>query len=250
MNSIPAFRRNFTLIELLVVIAIIALLAAILLPAFSQARDKAKSLACLNNLKTLGQFAAFYTLDANDYIPAANAPAADQYYYWTLRYAVYQTGGTISNNNQCLGYSGFPATMRIYCPSVTTKIYTYGGNYADNAASNQRIPFTYYSTASGATALRRVTMIPPGLCLLGDTSGIWGANPCTASGKLARDVSGDGIMDSSSSYSYNNWAPLRHGKGLNMTFIDGHSAWVGFKEWQAGLNSSGILYNSKYGDKL
>src|SRR5256714_15222551 len=56
-------RRGFTLIELLVVIAIIAILAAILFPVFAQAREKARAISCLSNMKQLGTAEQMYMQD-------------------------------------------------------------------------------------------------------------------------------------------------------------------------------------------
>ncbi|MEO7714650.1 MAG: DUF1559 domain-containing protein [Capsulimonas sp.] len=68
-------RNAFTLIELLVVIAIIAILAAILFPVFAKAREKARQISCLSNLKQIGLGMTQYTQDNDESFPIGVIPS-------------------------------------------------------------------------------------------------------------------------------------------------------------------------------
>jgi prepilin-type N-terminal cleavage/methylation domain-containing protein/prepilin-type processing-associated H-X9-DG protein len=67
-------RPGFTLIELLVVIAIIAILAAILFPVFAQAREKARGITCISNLRQMGNAFLMYAQDYDETFVALNMP--------------------------------------------------------------------------------------------------------------------------------------------------------------------------------
>ncbi len=77
-------RSAFTLIELLVVIAIIAILAAILFPVFAQAREKARAVSCLSNMKQINLSVQMYAQDYDETFVAQGEPNPSNNWGWQL----------------------------------------------------------------------------------------------------------------------------------------------------------------------
>jgi prepilin-type N-terminal cleavage/methylation domain-containing protein/prepilin-type processing-associated H-X9-DG protein len=117
-------RRAFTLIELLVVIAIIAILAAILFPVFAQAREKARAITCVSNMKQIGLATLMYIQDYDETFPYAQGN--DQAARPTAANLVdpYIKAGNLNVND--LGGNAWPETSVWVCPDGKT--YDHGGD--------------------------------------------------------------------------------------------------------------------------
>src|SRR5262245_55642050 len=155
----------FTLIELLVVVAIIAVLAAFLLPALNNARDSAKTMHCMNNLKHIGIAAIMYANDNNDVLPDTCPQFAQPFDNWMQIVSEYlkvppaplfvpRTGAVYKYPLLCPATSGNPYSADPYSGSAWAG---YATDYAMNhhvAGGSRLQPGVYWALG------RKLSKIP------------------------------------------------------------------------------------------
>ena len=205
-------KKSFTLIELLVVIAIIAILAAMLLPALSKAREKARSISCINNLKQCGLATALYADDNNGYVVyyASHAPIGKMKGLVTN---IAAWGDLFIDDNYVALHS-----KSLYCPAAQPPVWT------DSSNHNQ----TYGATVEGAA---NWCFFKYGSIALYDAGKFRGINtklltqPSDALNQMDSYNSADGGQFFMAYRPADTTMHLqaRHGDCVNMNLFDGHA---------------------------
>ena len=230
----------FTLIELLVVIAIIAILAAMLLPVLSQAKEKGQRMVCLSNLRQLQLCFHLYAVDNSDFMPpndfvydlgTMQAIPGNEGPSWCTNVAPFDanpvgiTGGLLFQYNTSLG---------IYkCPADQSTVQTPGGTLLSQPR------WRSYNLSQSVNGLAFVGQIASEIPHYSKT--IEPRSPVPANLLVFIEVHQDEITDTEFGipvavddwYAYGTWWDIpanRHNQGCDFSFGDGH---VEHWKWKA-----------------
>jgi prepilin-type N-terminal cleavage/methylation domain-containing protein/prepilin-type processing-associated H-X9-DG protein len=246
-------RSAFTLIELLVVIAIIAILAAILFPVFAQAREKARAISCMSNMKQESLGAMQYIQDCDEKYPLVHQySTGTEYKTWVFTILPYTKSLELTH---CPDSSKNPYGL-VYPPNagyVTPYVlpsYSYNATYLNpggnpmcadiDAISGGNEPYGPPISSAGLEAPSSTVLFTDTKIIGDDVGGYYpndaveapaSVGPTTTACDYPNGGWGTGSFGDDSSISDNtidgtgNFS-IRHTKGGNVAFCDGHAKWL------------------------
>jgi prepilin-type processing-associated H-X9-DG protein/prepilin-type N-terminal cleavage/methylation domain-containing protein len=212
----------FTLIESLVVIAIIAILAAMLLPALSTAKEKGRQIACLSNLKQLQTAWLVYLDDNNDRLPEDRSDrkgtgAAALAGSWIIGNAMRSTNIADIQNGTIYPHTPNVAVYR--CPSDSSKI------IGTNSPRLRSYSMDAFLNTGFADTVTRMAQIPSPVLVFVFLD-------------EHEDTIDDGMfaIERAPASRWFNLTADRHSRGANFSFADGHCTRWGWK-WPKNFQS-------------
>ena len=243
-SNLPIFaqgpaRSAFTLIELLVVIGLLTVLVALLLPVLRSAKDSARAVQCLSNLRQLGIAFPMFTNDNDDQLPPAliGQHTSGDWHKLISPYMGHKHPERFGRN-----YLPCPVKAGSYNGRfVTWHAWGSAGSYGVNYAGNGSKPFGFWITQDGpqnGQGSKRITEVASSEFLAADAVLPYIYSPAWLSFNF--DIDGDGVLDTSQAFSgpwlYNQLEP-RHAGSAHMLFVDGSVRRTPLKDWLHGDNN-------------
>ncbi|MDR3708273.1 MAG: prepilin-type N-terminal cleavage/methylation domain-containing protein [Capsulimonadaceae bacterium] len=247
-------KSAFTLIELLVVIAIISILAAVLFPVFAQAREKARSGACVSNLRQIGEAVLQYGQDCDERFPVSMCPRCQPYTSFLAPY-LKSTQVMQCPDDQSL-YWGTTVDTRTTSYALNRWLGSYASPYQNFCmvqAPSKLVAFsesaentTTFPSASATmmSTMGKIEVYPTSFspyCWTNNDPAIIGwFSPMNEKGCVSgSSYSNQVAIQDPSKWDSTNGVPLelaykRHQGGLNNLYLDGHVKWATFAQlwWQ------------------